>query len=94
MNVPFRVKSRCVEITFKRPKVGPSTAEERKQRHELETGMSGGQFSSALGWIVSLGKELDEELQTSPRFQMTVSRMDCFDLLYTQGMSHHHKFLV
>jgi hypothetical protein len=62
-----------------RPKVGPNTAEERKQRSELETGMSGGQFSSALGWIVRLGTQLNEngqqeiedilgEIQTSPRF--------------------------
>ena len=59
----FRVKSRCVEIVFRRPKVGPKTTEERKKRQELETNMLKGYFSSALGWIVSLANALEGEGQ-------------------------------
>ena len=30
-----RVKSRCFEVLFRHPRVGPCTAEERKKRQEL-----------------------------------------------------------
>ena len=55
------MKSRCVEIVFRRPKVGPKTTEERKKRQELETNMLKGYFSSALGWILSLANALEGE---------------------------------
>ena len=74
----FRVKSRCVEILFKRPKVGPITVKYRHNRTALENGMTT-EFLSILSWIVGLEMEIDadgiksvekilEELQTWPCF--------------------------
>ena len=57
------MKSRCVEITFRRPKVGPKTAEERRKRQQLEMDMMKGRFSSTLGWAVSIHNELGKEGQ-------------------------------
>ena len=77
----YRVKSRCLEVLFRHPRVGPCTAEERKKRQELETSMMGCRFSAAIGWIIGLGKDLAEghaqtkidgimdDLQKMPAFQ-------------------------
>lgn len=59
----LRVKSRCVEVYFKRPKVGPVNADERSRRRDFEIAMSSGYYTSALPWIVSLDKSLDQNGQ-------------------------------
>ncbi len=57
---PHRVKSRCVEDTFRRSKIGPRTAEERMERMSLEKGVAGRRFSHAVGWVVGLGEVLQQ----------------------------------
>ena len=73
----YRVKSRCIEVVFRRPKVGPCTGQERMERMRLEKGMNGGHFSPAVGWVVSLGdvlqhgaEEVDEILTEIQEFSI------------------------
>ncbi|XP_064393840.1 uncharacterized protein LOC135341260 [Halichondria panicea] len=56
-----RVKSRCVEISFRRPKVGPSTVEERKSRRDLESSIINGTPSGILHWVISLRQDLEKD---------------------------------
>ncbi len=56
-----RVKSRVVEIPFRRPKVAPATKEEREMRRELEVQMMMGEFGGSVGWAVGMGNQLVEE---------------------------------
>ena len=59
-----RLKSRCVEVNFQDPKVGPRTTEERQDRMCFEKDLNSGKFGKGLGWVVSLGKKLEERGMT------------------------------
>ena len=54
----FRFRSRCLIVPFKNRPTGPKSPFERKLRAELEAAVMDLRYSSALGWIISLGEEL------------------------------------
>lgn len=60
-NVRFR--SRCLIIPFQNPSVGPRDSVERKARAKLESALIQSRYSAAIGWVISLGKKLEECLE-------------------------------
>ena len=48
-------------MTFRSPKVGPATEEERQKRQQLEMEMHGTGFSGAIGWIIKQGTTIGKE---------------------------------
>ena len=59
----FRFRSICLIVSFQNPPIGPKNASERKLRAELDTAIMDSRYSSAMGWIVSSGQGLRNDLQ-------------------------------
>ena len=74
----FRVKSRCVEVYFKEPKVGPTTSDERKKRAHFEKLLASGYFSKVIGWVVSIGSILDDSTDAVEEILSTIQQYPCF----------------
>ena len=55
-----RVRSRAVLIDFILPAIAPETDEEEVAFGELEELLASGEVSSAIGWAVSVGKNLEK----------------------------------
>ena len=69
-----RIQSRAIVVPFRSPSVGPDNTIEDQQFEELEHALGSMQYSSCIGWIVSLAKSLKTQgvLQEKEKFR------DCF----------------
>lgn len=59
--IPYSVASRLLAIPFANPTVGPTNAHELRAYKKLTKAVQSGKYSSAIGWLVSLEKELGGE---------------------------------
>ena len=92
------VSSRILNIKFSAPSCGPKNAEELDYYQKLTSDLRGNKFSSAVGWLISLGKELEEdgnrrirELQKDLQFSRSVMERNvcgyCICLYFLEKVS-------
>ncbi len=55
-------------VNFSEPVVAPRNRQEQEDRAELEAALRSGEFSSAIGWVVSLGKRLEGDIESIEDF--------------------------
>ncbi len=65
-------------MEFKNPPVSPRDSEERKSRAEFKEALRAGEFSSALGWIISLGKKLEDDLSAVQKLSEGLQKEQAF----------------
>ena len=63
-----RVTTRTLLVPFNGPSVGPQDNTSEKAFKEMESLLKDHQFSSAIGWIISLAKEIEESVHVIESF--------------------------
>jgi len=76
-----RVTTRAIMVYFNKPTVGPDNDIEEDTYREFEELVSSGDMSWAVGWVISLGKELEarkaEVRELKDKLRGVVSGRNC-----------------